>query len=151
VQPQNERIHTGVALTLSGRVAMDFSNITAENVLMYALKHYSNPACHGMHEFQEDVDRIKYLKRLFRRYLAKGVLKERLILNHLIVIYNVFGPEAGTRILFARLDEDLWPILKTFLVFLDFMPTRIEGIHSKAIISDHIGLDQKLIQRLRAI
>lgn len=130
---------------------MDFTFLNSENVVIYALKYYSNPASHGMHEFHEDIDRIKYLKRLFKRYLAKGILKERLILNHLITLYNVFGPEPATRILFLRIESSLWPILKTFLVFLDYMPQRIEGIDGKQIISDNIALDQKLIERLRLI
>ena len=115
------------------------------------MKHYDNPACHGVHEFTEDFDRIKYVKRLFKRYQLKGVLKERLILNHIIIVYNVFGVDAATRILFFRLEDDLWPILKTFLIFLDFMPERIMGIDGKDIISADIALDQKLIDKLRSI
>lgn len=130
---------------------MEFSQLTNDNILLYAMKHYDNPACHGVHEFTEDFDRIKYVKRLFKRYQLKGVLKERLILNHIIIVYNVFGVDAATRILFFRLEDDLWPILKTFLIFLDFMPERIMGIDGKDIISADIALDQKLIDKLRSI
>ena len=130
---------------------MEFSQLTNDNILLYAMKHYDNPACHGVHEFTEDFDRIKYVKRLFKRYQLKGVLKERLILNHIIIVYNVFGVDAATRILFFRLEDDLWPILKTFLIFLDFMPERILGIDGKDIISADIALDQKLIDKLRSI
>jgi hypothetical protein len=130
---------------------MDFSNLTNENFMLYAIKSYDNPACRGVHEFTEDIDRIKYIKRLFKRYQTKGVLKERLILNHIIILINVFGVEAGTRILFFRLEPDLWPILKTFLVFLSFMPERVLGIDGTDIISSDITLDTRLIAVLRSI
>lgn len=130
---------------------MEFTQLNNDNVLLYAMKHYDNPACHGIHEFTEDFDRIKYLKRLFKRYQQKSVLKERLILNHIIIVYNVFGVEAATRILFLRLEDDLWPILKTFLVFLNYMPERIHGIDGRDVISSDISLDQTLIEILRRI
>jgi hypothetical protein len=130
---------------------MEFNQLTNDNILMYAMKHYENPHAQGVHEFTEDFDRIKYVKRLFKRYQLKGVLKERLILNHIIIVYNVFGVEAATRILFFRLESDLWPILKTFLIFLDFLPERIFGIDHKDIITADISLDSKLIERLRNI
>lgn len=130
---------------------MDFSNLTNDNIILYAIKHYDNPACRGVHEFNEDLDRIKYIKRLFKRYQTKGVLKERLILNHIIILYNVFGVEAATRILYFRLEEDLWPILKTFLVFLNFQPDRIIGINGTTIISSVITLDPMLIDVLRSL
>jgi hypothetical protein len=130
---------------------MEFNNLTNENVLLYAMKHYDNPACHGVHEFTEDFDRIKYVKRLFKRYQTKGVLKERLILNHIIIIYNVFGLDAATRILFFRLDSDLWSVLKTFLVFLNYMPDKIFGIDGKDVISSDISLETELAERLRSI
>ena len=130
---------------------MEFTNLTNDNVLLYAIKFYDNPACRGVHEFNEDLDRIKYIKRLFKRYQTKGVLKERLILNHIIILYNVFGVEAATRILFLRLESDLWPVLKTFLVFLNFMPDRVYGIEGKDVISAEISLDARLITVLRSI
>jgi hypothetical protein len=143
---------------------MDFSNLTNDNILLYAMKNYDNPACHGIHEFNEDFDRIKYVKRLFKRYQTKGVLKERLILNHIIVVYNVFGPEAATRILFFRLEDDLWSILKTFLIFLNFLPTCADpqspllkqsdivyGLDGKDVQTVEITVDMKLAERLRSI
>ena len=130
---------------------MTFENLTEENIMIYVMKYYDNPSCHGVHELVEDYDRIKYIKRLLKRYQAKGVLKERLILNHIIVIYNVFGIEAATRILFFRLEEDLWPILKTFLVFLSEMPDKVHGINGKDIVSSDIPLDAPLIAKLRKI
>ena len=130
---------------------MDFSILTNDNIVLYAMKYYDNPACHSVHEFNEDFDRVKYIKRLFKRYQMKGVLKERLILNHIIIIYNVFGVEAATKILFYRLESDLWPILKTFLIFLNFMPDRLSGIMPNDIISSDIPLDSRLIDCLRRI
>jgi len=130
---------------------MDFSNLTNDNIVLYAVKYYDNPACRGVHEFNEDLDRIKYIKRLFKRYMTKGVLKERLILNHIIVLYNVFGVEPATRILFFRLEPDLWPVLKTFLVFLNFMPERVHGIEGKDIFSSDVALDNHLVAVLRSI
>jgi hypothetical protein len=130
---------------------MEFNNLTNDNILLYAIKRYDNPACRGVHEFNEDLDRIKYIKRLFKRYQSKGVLKERLILNHIIILINVFGVDAGTRILFFRLEEELWPVLKTFLVFLNFMKDRIVGINGIDVISSDIPLDTRLIEVLRKI
>jgi len=130
---------------------MDFSNLDNDNIIMYAMKHYDNPASHSVLEFNEDLDRIKYVKRLFKRYVTKTVLKERLILNHIITVYNVFGPDAATRILFFRLEEELWPTLKTCLIFLNFMPDRIQGIDGRDIISSDIALDTVLIAKLREI
>ena len=130
---------------------MNFPQLTNDNIFMFAMKKYDNPHAQSIHEFAEDFDRIKYIKRLFKRYQMKSVLKERLILNHIQIVYNVFGVEAATRILFFRLESDLWPILKTFLVFLNYMPERVFGIDGKDIISGEIALDQKLIDKLRTI
>jgi hypothetical protein len=128
-----------------------FENLTNDNILLYAAKNYNNPACQGVHEFSEDYDRIKYIKRLFKRYQTKGVLKERLILNHVIILFNVFGVEAATRILFSRLELNLWSLLKTVLIFLNFMPERVIGIEGIDIISADIALDTRLISVLRSI
>ena len=130
---------------------MEFLNLTNDNVLLYAMKHYDNPSCRGIHEFTEDFDRIKYVKRLFKRYQSKGVLKERLILNHITTIYNVFGIEAATRILFLRLEDDLWSVLKTFLIFLNNLSDTVHGINGKEIDAVKIPMDQKLVERLRKI
>jgi len=130
---------------------MDFTNLTDDNFMLYAMKNYDNPACCSVAEFNDDLDRIKYVKRLFKRYQMKGVLKERLILNHITIVYNVFGPEAATRILYFRLEDDLWPILKTFLVFLNFQPDDIRGLNGRDVHSPTITIDMKLADRLRNI
>ena len=101
-----------------------------------------------MDDFEEDVKRFKYLKRLFRRYERTEVLNDRLILNHLIVLYNVFD-KAATPLLFYKIDKEHWSILKTFLVFLNRMP--MEQIITGGVRGDEISLDMKVINILRKI
>jgi len=119
--------------------------------LMYAMKEYNNIQCTNIEEFHDDLKKIKYIKRLFNVYINNGQLKERLILNHLIVFYNVFPVYAGTRILFYKIEEEFWPILKTFLIFLDRMPDKIESIRGHEITSTNIKMDDGIIKRLRTI
>ena len=102
-------------------------------------------------EFYDDLKKIKYIKRLFNIYKNNGQLKERLILNHLIVFYNVFNIQAGTRILFYKIEKDFWPMLKTFLIFLDRMPETIDSIRGETLWSSDIKLDDGIITRLRSI
>jgi hypothetical protein len=108
--------------------------------LLYAAKHYDNPHCHDVSEFEEDLKRFQYLRKLFGRYKQFGDLKERLVLNHLIIIYNCFGTEA-TNMLFMKLDE-YHEYLKPFVEYLNFMPEHIEYcgriIYANRIISDPI-------------
>lgn len=92
--------------------------LTEENLFLYAAKHYHNPKFIDAEEFQEDLKRFKYIKRLLNRYLETGKLSERLIMNHLIVVFNVFGIEAGLNILELKLSEKHWPLIKPFLLFL---------------------------------
>lgn len=129
----------------------NFVNLTNENFMLYAIKAYDNPNCKNSQEFYNDLATIKYIKRLLRRYNSKGALIERLLLNHIIIFYNIFGIEAATRILFLKLEKELWPALKTFLVFLNFMPERIEGINGSFIISSDIPIDMKLANILRKV
>ena len=89
---------------------------------MYAIKHYHNPSCEGMSEFSDDMKRFKYVKRLFRKYKESGILKERLLLNHIIVLNNLFGAEASSTLLFFKTEQGHWPALKSFLEFLNIMP-----------------------------
>ena len=97
-------------------------NLTEENFTLFAMKHYDNPHCRGLTEFNDDLKKFKYLKRLFRKYRVGGGLKERLILNHIIVIYNLFGVDAATNMLFFKIDIKYWPQLKSFLMYLNVMP-----------------------------
>ena len=88
---------------------------------MFAIKHYDNPQCEGEKEFQDDLKRFKYIKRLLRKYYDTGVLKERLLLNHLIVLNNVFGPDACATLLLYKIQKEYWPALKSFLLFLNIL------------------------------
>ena len=100
--------------------------------MLFATKHYDNPHCENMDEFYEDLNRIKYIKRLLRKYKKTGILRERLILNHLIILQNVFGPVVSE--------------LKTFFIFLNYLPDRIPEVDL-----DKIPLDNKIISTLRKI
>ena len=125
--------------------------LTEDNFLLYAIKNYDNANCKGMDEFLDDMKRFKYLKRLLRKYVAGKGLKERLILNHIIVIYNLFGIEAATKMLFFKIDKKFWSQLKTFLVFLNFMP--IGPIVSQGIVIEgyEIPVDEKVAEALGKI
>ena len=104
-----------------------------------------------MSEFEGDIKRTKYLKRLFRRYKITKTIKERLILNHIILLNNVFGSEATARILFYKTDERDYDILKSFLAYLNIMPDVIYGIRGKNIYTQDIPLEQNILEILRAI
>ena len=101
---------------------VDFSTLTPENITMFATKHYDNTSCVDEQEFLDDMKRFKYLKRLFRKYDTSKDLKMRLIINHIIILANVFGVDAATSLLFFKIEREHWPILKAFLVFLHYMP-----------------------------
>mgnify|MGYP003312323141 FL=1 len=100
---------------------MNFNSLNAENFLFFAMKHYDNPQSVTYDDFQEDLMRFKYLKRLFGRYIKTGVLRNHLILNHLIVLFNVFG-DATIPLLVYKLEKQYWDILKTYLVYLSRYP-----------------------------
>lgn len=122
------------------------------NFLLYAAKHYDNPQCFDTAEFYEDLKRFKYIKRLINRYIKTGDLKERLILNHIIALVNVFGPEPAVRMLFLKL-AGYEQYIKPFFVLLSIMPERVEniGVYNETIISSDIALDFEIIKRLREI
>tara|TARA_B100001939_G_scaffold133743_1_gene116194 strand:- start:1763 stop:2152 length:390 start_codon:yes stop_codon:yes gene_type:complete len=128
-----------------------FSNLTEDNVILYAMKHYENSQCLSEVEFHNDLKIIKYIKRLFNRYKRTGEIKERLMLNHLIMLSNVFPVVVLTRILFLRIPQEYWVELKTFLVFLKYMPEVVETINGKEIISSDISIDMKIANKLRKI
>ena len=130
---------------------MKFDDLNEGTFLMYSMKEYNNIQCVDIEEYYDDLKKIKYIKRLFNIYKNDGQLKERLILNHLITWYNVFSIEAGTRILFYKIEEHFWPMLKTFLIFLDRMPDKIESIRGKTILATDIKLDDGIVTRLRTI
>ena len=124
----------------------DLDSLNEDNFLMFAMKMYDNPQFTGMDEFYEDLNRIKYIKRLLRRYEKSGELRERLILNHIIILANVFSPEFCSKMLFYKLEEDLYPFLKTFLVYLEYLPEEIDEIDLSII-----PLDREIVQTLREI
>lgn len=119
-----------------------FEELNRNNFLLFAANNYNNPGCTSVEEFTEDVNRFKYLKRLLNRYEQSGDLQERLILNHLIVIYNVFGIKAANRMIWYKLDIKHWPFIKPFLVFLHYLPE-----HEKI----EVPLDPTIVDRLRKV
>lgn len=121
------------------------------NFVLYAAKHYDNPQCYDVEEFHDDLKRFKYLKRLLGKYEDTGELRENLILNHIIVLYNVFG-DAATRMLFFKL-VGYYSYLKPFLVLLDRMPDVLMGIgfSTSVIKGNDIAMDQNIVQKLRKI
>ena len=121
--------------------------LNESNFLVYAMHHYDNPQCHSLAEFEEDLKKFLYLKKLISRYKNNGELRERLILNHIIVLYNIFG-ESATKMLFYKIDEECWDTLVTFLVYLERMP---ETIPEYGIVLSEIVLDETIIATLRKI
>ena len=129
---------------------MKFDDLNEKNFLLYAMKEYNNPQCVDVDEFNDDLKKIKYIKRLLNQYISEGILKERLLLNHIIVFFNVFSTKAATRILFYKMEEEFWPMLKTFLFYLNYMPEdKIESINGREIIVTDILMDQGIIDSLR--
>ena len=127
-----------------------FDDLNDDNFMMYAMKCYTTPNC-LISEFEGDIKRTKYLKRLFRRYKTSKSLKERLILNHIILLNNVFGLEPTARILFYRIDERDYDILKTFLCYLNIMPEVVFGIKGKNIYSAEIPVEINIAEILLKI
>lgn len=122
------------------------------NVLLYAAKHYNSTQCCDTIEFYEDLNRFKYIKRLFNKYQETGDLKERLILNHLTVLYNVFGVEPTTRMLFLKLHGQ-YHLIKPFLELLGTLPTSVEciGIQNETIFTEGLPSDKKIQKILERI
>lgn len=129
---------------------MSFDNLTTDNIMLYLAKAYDKPNC-LMSEFTDDMKRFNYLKRLFQRYRKYNELREQLVLNHLVVIYNVFGPEVSARALFFKVAKEDYSALKTYLLFLNCMPDKVKGIKEQDILSSDIGVDMKIAESLRQI
>ena len=98
-----------------------YEKITTENVMMFAIKHYDNPQCEGEKEFHDDMKRFKYIKRLLRKHKDSDILKERLLLNHIIILNNLFGPEACVTLLLFKIQQEYWGTLKSFLLYLNMI------------------------------
>ena len=127
---------------------MRVSDLTTERFILFAAKHYDNPACASMKEFENDLKRIKYIKRLLRRYKKTGFLSERLILNHIILLHNMFN-DAIVPMLFVKFEEEYWSQLKTFLVFLNYLPESCQL--TDTINETDIPLDELVVNKLRKI
>ena len=100
---------------------MIFNELTEDNFLLFAIKNYENPQAVTKEDFDKDLNHFKYIKRLLKRYKNTGQLKTHLRLNHFIILYNIFG-EATTPMMFFKIEEDLWPSMKTFIMFLGKLP-----------------------------
>lgn len=129
---------------------MSFDDLNNENFLIYAMKCYEKPNT-IMSEFKEDMKRFNYLKRLFHKYRKNNELREQLVLNHLVVLYNVFGPEACVRMLFFKVSKEDYSTLKTYLLFLNIMPNIVFGIKGNNILSSDIEVDLIIAETLRKI
>lgn len=120
---------------------MIFSELNEGNFLLFAIKNYENPQAVTKDDFDKDLNHFKYIKRLLKRYIKTGELKTNLIINHFIVLYNIFG-DAATPMLFFKIDEDMWGTMKSFLIFLNRLPD-----HPKCYIHN-IPIDKKCLQIL---
>jgi len=131
---------------------MIFEYIDDDNFVLYAARYYDPSQCHDTEEFYEDLNRFKYIKKLLTRYIETGELKERLILNHLIVLNNVFGPIHLTKMVYIKMQDQM-KYIKPFLVLLDIMPDRITGITKNKItvMTDEIPMDTNIVSILRKI
>ena len=123
---------------------MRFDELNESNYLLFAIKFYDNPQALTRDDFESDLKRIRYVKRLLKRYKNTGELKVHLILNHLIVLFNVFN-DATVPLLFYNLEKELWPSIKSFLLFLNRIPE-----YPKTEI-DNIELDDNCLAQLRAL
>jgi len=119
-----------------------FDELTAKNFKLFASQHYNNPECVDVEEFKQDLNRFKYLKRLLKRYELTGELQERLILNHLIVLYNVFGIKACNKMMWYKINEEHWHYIKPFLVFLHYLPEDEKN---------EVALDPYIVEVLRKL
>lgn len=131
---------------------MKFENLNEKNILLYAMNNYDSPDAEeeGINAFDSDWKHIKYIRRLFNKYQETGELKERLILNHIIVLNNLFG-KAAVRILFAKLPSYQWSELKTFLLYLELMPNVVKGIHGIDIHESTISINSDIVEKLREL
>lgn len=126
--------------------------ISNENFLLFCAQHYENADCHTEEEFFEDISRVKYIKKLITRYKKSGELKERLILNHIIILQNVFGAVNTCKILYQTNKED-FEYIKPFLIYLDYLPDKLYSIDVKdsIIYTDDIPMNKEIIEALRKI
>ena len=124
------------------------NNLTDGNFTLFAARYYENPHCLTEEEFEDDLKRFRYLKRLFNKYKQTGELKDRLIINHFVVLYNVFHHRAATKMICLKLYDEL-TYVKPFLIMLGYWPDRIEGINGKIVVDSDISLDMNVTNTLR--
>jgi hypothetical protein len=128
-----------------------YEKLTDKNFLLYCASHYDNAQYASTEDFVEDLNRLKYIKKLITRYVEYGDLKERLILNHIIVLNNCFGPEALCRILYLKLKPQM-KYVKPFLILLDVLPDKIYNIDDELVIDTNlIEIDANIVARLRKV
>lgn len=130
---------------------MNFQNLTSENIELYCVKHYDNPQCLSYDDYHNDMRRFKYIKRLLNQYKNNKSFKIRLLLNHIIMIYNLFDNESATRILFFKIPPEDWNVLKTLLEFLNRLPNTINGINNSTIKTHEIKNNQDIENMLKEI
>lgn len=123
---------------------MNFTELNEDNFLLFAIKNYENPQAVTKDDFDKDLNHFKYIKRLLKRYRNNGQLKTHLLINHFIILYNIFG-EAATPMLFYKIERDLWDIMKTFIIFLNRLPE-----YPKTYIHD-IPVDIDCLSELRKV
>lgn len=128
---------------------MDY-DVNSDNFVLLSVKHYKSPM-YIFSEYTEDIARLKYVKRLIQKYSRTGELRERLILNHIVTLSNVFGIDFTVKALFYKCDKSDWYILKPFLVFLNYLPDEIRYVNGETIITSLIPLDQNVIESLRSL
>ena len=119
-----------------------FEDLNEENFTLFAIRHYDNPQCTSTEEFYEDIRRFRYLKRLLKRYHNTGELRERLILNHLIILNNVFGVENAIKMLQFKIDDEYWPVVKTCLLYLEYIDEDFDV---------EVSLDKEVVKRMREL
>lgn len=119
-----------------------------DNIVNFAIRNYDNPACSTVNEFRNDFNRVIHINRLFYRYYEKNDLQVRLIMNHIIVLYNVFVPEACTEMLFYKLKPEYWTGLKTILTYLSYMPEHVRAVN---VLDSDIPIDEEIAKELREI
>lgn len=122
--------------------------LNEENFEFFAIKHYDDPGCSGVNEFKEDMLRFKYLNRLLNKYAECGDMKENLILNHIVILYNCFD-EAATNLLFYRVAEHNWSILVPFLIYINRMPSELYISSDRTIKDSDIPIDMDVVNKLR--
>lgn len=126
-------------------------DLNMKNIQSFSENSYKNPQCVSAEDFNEDMNRIKYVKRLLNKYKKGEELKTRLILNHIICFYNVFDKYSATRIWFFKVEREYWNILKTFLEYLSLMPLVVHGIDGENIISENLEIDEKVLKDLESL